>query len=55
MVNNDQERDDMTKTDGDVNPRLVKLCKKKKTLDLNAVHNTDSEKVTITIDSGGAE
>ena len=29
MVNNDQERDDVTKTDGDVNPRWVKMCKKK--------------------------
>ena len=66
MVNNDEEREDVSSTtsERDVNPRWLKVCKKKskkmmrmetqETLDLNAVHSTDEEKITITIDSGAA-
>ena len=61
----DQEREDVSTTasDGDVNPRWLEVSKKRskkealrteaqETLDINAVHNIDEEKLTITIDSG---
>ena len=68
MVTNDQERENVSTTasDENVNPRWLKVCKKRskkeamrteapETLDLNSVHNIDEEKkITITIDSGAA-
>ena len=53
MVNHDQEREDVSTTvsDGDVNPRWLKICKKRskqkteaqETLDVSAVRNIDEE------------
>ena len=66
MVNNDQTREDVSTTtsDGDVNPGWLKVCMKRSkktirtdaqaTLDLNAVHSIDEEKMTITMGSGAA-